>query len=191
MALLRSLACSLFLLCSSLTFGAANGMYGRVGVEDEAEEESRTATDGARGAASGWPGYLYTRAVGRCTPQKWAMDRCVQKIQKFWSSGAEQWPNIIPQEAAVSKVFGSRSIDRYGPRLTVLEATMRTDDSGSNSAFAKLVKQGSAALLNAYARRGFPLDSWEVKALLLEALVSEDAAAAQADRFEQANESCV
>ncbi|XP_015692255.1 uncharacterized protein LOC102709642 [Oryza brachyantha] len=178
MALLRSLACSLFLLCSSLTFGAANGMYGRVGVEDEAEEESRTATDGARGAASGWPGYLYTRAVGRCTPQ-------------FWSSGAEQWPNIIPQEAAVSKVFGSRSIDRYGPRLTVLEATMRTDDSGSNSAFAKLVKQGSAALLNAYARRGFPLDSWEVKALLLEALVSEDAAAAQADRFEQANESCV
>jgi hypothetical protein len=110
---------------------------------------------------------------------------------RFWSSGAEQWPNIIPQEAAVSKVFGSRSIDRYGPRLTVLEATTRTDDNGSSSAFAKLVKQGSAALLNAYARKGFPLDSWEVKALLLEALVSEDAAAAQADRFEQANESCI
>ncbi|KAF0890907.1 hypothetical protein E2562_005036 [Oryza meyeriana var. granulata] len=176
MALFRSLACFLFLLCSS--FVAANGMYGRVGVEEEDEEDSRTVADGARGGASAWPGYLYTRAVGRCTPQ-------------FWSSGTEPWPNIIPQEAAVSKVFGSRSIDRYGPRLTVLEATMRTDDNGSNSAFAKLVKQGSAALLNAYARKGFPLDSWEVKALLLEALVSEEAAAVQADRFEQANESCI
>ncbi|XP_052152327.1 uncharacterized protein LOC127770592 [Oryza glaberrima] len=179
MALLRSLACFLFLLCSSFTFEAVNGrMYGGGDVVEEEEDDSRTVADGARGGAGGWPGYLYTRAVGRCTPQ-------------FWSSGAEQWPNIIPQEAAVSKVFGSRSIDRYGPRLTVLEATTRTDDNGSSSAFAKLVKQGSAALLNAYARKGFPLDSWEVKALLLEALVSEDAAAAQADRFEQANESCI
>ncbi|KAL5215830.1 hypothetical protein ABZP36_007231 [Zizania latifolia] len=180
MALFRSLACFLFLLCSSFV-GAANGTHGRVDVEEEEEEESRRVADGARDAASAWPGYLYTRAVGRCTPQ-------------FWSSGAEPWPNIIPQEAAVSKVFGSRSIDRYGPRLTVLEATMRTDDSGGGGgggAFAKLVKQGSAALLNAYARRGFPFDSWEVKALLLEALVSEEAAAVQAELFEQANASCI
>ncbi|KAG8082679.1 hypothetical protein GUJ93_ZPchr0014g46694 [Zizania palustris] len=49
-----------------------------------------------------------------------------------------------------------------------------------NGGGAKLVKQGSVTLLNAYARRGFPFDSWEVKALLLEALVSE-----QAERFEQ------
>lgn len=137
----------------------------------------RLHTDGSRGDAHAWPGYLYTRAVGRCTPQ-------------FWSSGAEPWPNIVPQEAAVAKVFGSRSVERYGPRLTLLEATMRTDDAGG-SAFVKLVKQGSAALLNAYARRGFPFDSWEVKALLLEALVSEEAAVVQAERFEQANESCV
>lgn len=114
----------------------------------------------------------------------------VQTLCRFWSSGAEAWPNIVPQEAAVAKVFGSRSVERYGPRLTLLEATMRTDDIGG-SAFVKLVKQGSAALLNAYTRRGFPLDSWEVKALLLEALVSEEAAVAQAERFEQANESCV
>ena len=174
MVLLRSLACVIFLLCSSL--GAANGMYGRAGAEEE--EASRRVTDGTRGTANAaWPGYLYTRAVGRCTPQ-------------FWSSGAEPWPNIVPQEAAVSKVFGSRSVEKYGPRLTLLEATMRTDDIGG-SAFVKLVKQGSAALLNAYTRRGFPFDSWEVKALLLEALVSEEAAAVQAERFEQANESCI
>ncbi|KAL6903694.1 hypothetical protein ACP4OV_004507 [Aristida adscensionis] len=180
LVLLRSLACFLF-LCSSA--GAANGMYGRVGAAAAAEEEGgrgpRLHTDGSRGAgaARAWPGYLYTRAVGRCTPQ-------------FWSSGAEPWPNIVPQEAAVSKVFGSRSVEKYGPRLTLLEATMRTDDVGG-SAFTKLVKQGSAALLNAYTRQGFPLNSWEVKALLLEALVSEDAAAVQAERFEQANEACV
>ncbi|XP_051218267.1 uncharacterized protein [Lolium perenne] len=176
MALLRCSACFLFLLSSSL--GAANGMYRRAGGEADEEgfSSSRGVTDGARGARRAWPGYLYTRAVGRCTPQ-------------FWSSGAEQWPNIVPPEAAVWKVFGSRSVDKYGPRLTLLEATMRTDDVGSP--FTKLVKHGSAALINAYTRTGFPFGSWEVKALLLEALVSEDAAAAQAERFEQANESCV
>ncbi|XP_062185566.1 uncharacterized protein LOC133889121 [Phragmites australis] len=169
------LAC-FFFLCAS--FGAANGMYSRVGAAAEEEgRRSRLHTDGSRGAAHAWPGYLYTRAVGRCTP-------------RFWSSGVEPWPNIVPQEAAVWKVFGSRSVERYGPRLTLLEATMRTDDIGG-SAFIKLVKQGSAALLNAYTRRGFPFDSWEVKALLLEALVSEEAAAIQAERFEQANESCI
>uniref|UniRef100_A0ACD5UCX0 Uncharacterized protein n=1 Tax=Avena sativa TaxID=4498 RepID=A0ACD5UCX0_AVESA len=175
MALLRSSACFLLVLSSSL--GAANGMYRRAGGEADEEGGSSSVTDGARGGRRAWPGYLYTRAVGRCTPQ-------------FWSSGAEQWPNIVPQEAAVWKVFGSRSIDKYGPRLTLLEATMRTDDVGG-SPFTKLVKHGSAALINAYTRKGFPFDSWEVKALLLEALVSEDAAAAQAERFEQANESCV
>ncbi|GJN02346.1 hypothetical protein PR202_ga19685 [Eleusine coracana subsp. coracana] len=173
-----SLAWFVFLLCASL--GAANGVYGRVGAAAALEESRRlqlhTDGDGSSGAVHAWPGYLYTRAVGRCTPQ-------------FWSSGAEPWPNIVPQEAAVAKVFGSRSMDRYGPRLTLLEATMRTDDVGG-APFVKLVKEGSAALLNAYTRRGFPLDSWEVKALLLEALVSEEAAAVQAERFEQANESC-
>jgi hypothetical protein len=113
----------------------------------------------------------------------------VQTHYRFWSSGAEPWPNIVPQEAAVAKVFGSRSVEKYGPRLTLLEATTRTDDIGGG-AVIKLVKEGSAALLNAYTRKGFPMDSWEVKAPLLEALVSEEAAAVQAERFEQANRSC-
>jgi hypothetical protein len=115
---------------------------------------------------------------------------CANTRYRFWSSGAEPWPNIVPQEAAVSKVFGSRSVEKYGPGLTLLEATIRTDDVGGG-AFIKLVKEGSAALLNAYTRKGFPFDSWEVKALLLEALVSEEAAAVQAERFDQANRSCI
>ncbi|VAH49886.1 unnamed protein product [Triticum turgidum subsp. durum] len=137
------------------------------------------AASGARGRGTSTP-----EPSGGAHPSKQTL-----LIPPFWSSGVEQWPNIVPQEAAVSKVFGSRSMDKYGPRLTLLEATMRTDEDGSP--FVKLVKHGSAALINAYTRTGFPFDSWEVKALLLEALVSEDAAAAQAERFQQANESCV
>jgi len=70
------------------------------------------------------------------------------------------------------------------------EATQRNDDVGGGSAFSKLVKQSSVALLNAYTRPGFPYGAWEVKTLLLEALVSEDAAASQARSFELANQAC-
>lgn len=58
-------------------------------------------------------------------------------------------------------MFGSRVLERYEPGLTLFDATRRSDDVGG-SAFAKLVKHASAALLNAYARDGFPFDSWEV-----------------------------
>lgn len=80
-------------------------------------------------------------------------------------------------------------LERYEPTLTLLEAIRRNDDVGG-SAYAKLVRQGSTALLNAYKRPGFPYDSWEVKTLLLEALVSDEAAASQAEHFEQANQVC-
>ncbi|XP_072988133.1 uncharacterized protein [Typha latifolia] len=138
------------------------------------EEEKRGVHSPKPGM--GWPGYLYTRTYGRCTPQ-------------YWSSGRESWPNIVPQEAAIAKVFGSRVLERYEPGLTLLEATQRNDDIGG-SGFAKLVKQASAALLNAYARTDFPYNAWEVKTLLLEALLSEEDAASQAERFEQANQAC-
>jgi hypothetical protein len=45
--------------------------------------------------------------------------------------------------------------------------------------------------MNAYTRKGCSFDTREVKALLLEELVSEDASAAQDERFEQENKSCV
>jgi hypothetical protein len=63
-----SLACFV-VLCAS--FGAAKGVYGRVGAAVESVESRRMRlhTDGSRGAAHAWPGYLYTRAIGRCTPQ--------------------------------------------------------------------------------------------------------------------------
>ena len=81
-------------------------------------------------------------------------------------------------------------LERYEAGLTMWEATQRNDDVGGGSAFSKLVKQSSVALLNAYTRPGFPYGAWEVKTLLLEALVSEDAAASQARSFELANQAC-
>ncbi|KAA8550749.1 hypothetical protein F0562_002433 [Nyssa sinensis] len=121
------------------------------------------------------PGFLYTRNRGRCTPQ-------------FWSSRSEPWPRMVPQTSTVSKVFGSRAYERYRYDLTLLEATSRNDD-GEN-AFARLLKESSAALLNSYARKGFPFSAWKVKTLLIQALVSKEAAAIQAQRFSEANEAC-
>ncbi|KAK0581307.1 hypothetical protein LWI29_012360 [Acer saccharum] len=120
------------------------------------------------------PGFLYTRIRGRCTPQ-------------FWSSRREAWPRMIPQTSTLSKVFGSRVYERYRPDLTLLESTARNDEE---NAFAWLVKEGSAALLNSYARKEFPYSAWQVKTLLIQALVSQKAAALQAKKFSIANHAC-
>ncbi|KAB5557566.1 hypothetical protein DKX38_008475 [Salix brachista] len=125
-------------------------------------------------AAATRPGFIYTRAGGRCTPQ-------------FWSSRRESWPRMVPQRAAVSKVFGPGVFERYRSDVTLLESTTRNDDE---NAFAGLLKQASAALLNSYARKGFPYSAWEVKTLLIQALVSKEAAATQAKQFSAANEAC-
>ncbi|OVA02399.1 hypothetical protein BVC80_9099g205 [Macleaya cordata] len=121
------------------------------------------------------PGFIYTRIRGRCTPQ-------------FWSSRREAWPRMVPQTSSVSKVFGSRALERYKMDLTLLEATERNDDG--NNVFSSLLKQSSAALLNSYSRENFPYSAWEVKTLLIQGLVSEEAASLQAQRFSLANEAC-
>ncbi|KAK1283291.1 hypothetical protein QJS10_CPB21g00044 [Acorus calamus] len=109
-------------------------------------------------------------------------------MRRYWSDRREAWPKMVPQTSSVAKVFGSRALERYEPTLTLWEATEKND--GSN-AFSRLLKQSSAALLNAYAQRtDFPYSAWEVKTLLIQALVSEDAAALQAERFAKANQAC-
>ncbi|PON62628.1 pollen Ole e I family allergen protein [Parasponia andersonii] len=120
------------------------------------------------------PGFLYTRTTPRCTP-------------KYWSSRKEAWPKMVPQTSTVSKVFGSRARERFRSDLTLLEATARSD---RGDAFRGLLKQASASLLNSYARKGFPYAPWAVKTLVIKALVSEEAAALQAQHFYIANEGC-
>lgn len=95
---------------------------------------------------------------------------------------------MVPHTSTVSNVFGSRAFERYRADLTLLEAASRNDDG--DNVFAGLVKQSTAALLNSYARKGYPYAAWEVKTLLIQALVSEQAAAYQAQKFLEANENC-
>ncbi|OIW11263.1 hypothetical protein TanjilG_28354 [Lupinus angustifolius] len=126
-------------------------------------------------AAAHRPGFLYTRSTGRCTPQ-------------FWSGRREAWPRMVPETSTVSNVFGSRVYERYRVDLTLVEATGRNDEE--ENPFGGLVKEGSAALLNSYAREGFPYKPWQIKTLIIQALVSEVAAASQAKQFSLANQAC-
>ncbi|KAE9621898.1 hypothetical protein Lal_00032761 [Lupinus albus] len=121
------------------------------------------------------PGFLYTRSTGRCTPQ-------------FWSGRKETWPKMVPETSTLSNVFGSRVYERYRSDLTLVEATGRNDEE--ENPFGGLVKEGSAALLNSYAREGFPYKPWQVKTLVIQALVSEAEAYSQAKKFSLANYAC-
>lgn len=95
---------------------------------------------------------------------------------------------MVPQMSTVSKVFGSRAFERYRYDLTLLEAAGRNDDG--DNVFAWLVKESTAALLNSYARKGYPYAAWEVKTLVIQALVSKEAASLQAHQFSEANQNC-
>ncbi|XP_047336862.1 uncharacterized protein LOC124940392 [Impatiens glandulifera] len=121
------------------------------------------------------PGFLYTRNRGLCTPQ-------------FWSSRRDEWPKMVRPEATVSNVFGSMTFERYRYDLTLMEAAERNDDV--ENTFVRLLKESTAALLNSYARKSFPLSPWEVKTSLIQALVSQESAAHQAQLFSLANQSC-
>ena len=85
------------------------------------------------------------------------------------------------------KVFGSRAYERYSWDLTLAEAA----ENDEENAFGRLAKEATAALLNSYAREGFPYRPWQVKTLLIQALVSEAAASSQALRFSSANRACL
>ncbi|CAL0310388.1 unnamed protein product [Lupinus luteus] len=122
------------------------------------------------------PGFLYTRTTGRCTPQ-------------FWSGRKETWPKMVPETSTLSNVFGSRVYERYRSDLTLVEATGRNDEE--ENPFGGLVKEGSAALINSYARDGFPYKPWQVKTLVIQALVSEAKAYSQAKQFSLANHACL
>lgn len=109
-------------------------------------------------------------------------------MNRYWGSRKEAWPRMVPQTSTVAKVFGSRASERFRSDMTLLEATAQ--DESVENVFHGLLKQTSAALINSYARKGFPYSAWEVKTLLIQALVSEEAAALQAEHFSIANEAC-
>ncbi|KAI4319493.1 hypothetical protein MLD38_033082 [Melastoma candidum] len=117
-------------------------------------------------------GYFYSRSRGSCTPL-------------FWSSRRESWPSKVLPDSAVASVFGTVVSEHH---VTLLESAGGDADAGG--AFSQLLRQGTAALLNSYARPGFPYAAWEVKTLLVQGMASCGAAEAQARRFAAANENC-
>ncbi|KFK40425.1 hypothetical protein AALP_AA3G372100 [Arabis alpina] len=122
------------------------------------------------------PGLFYTRQRGRCTPQ-------------YWSSKRESWPRMVPERSTVEKTFGVMvANERWRFDLTLVESTARNDEEGN--AYGALLKQGIAALLNSYARKSFSYAPWEVKTMLIQAMISEPAARRQAQQFAAANVAC-
>lgn len=95
---------------------------------------------------------------------------------------------MVPETSTVSNVFGWRVYERYRSDLTLLEATARNDEV--DNPFGGLLKEGTAALLNSYARKGFPYKPWQVKTLVIKAFVSDLAALSQAKLFSLANHAC-
>ncbi|RDX63017.1 hypothetical protein CR513_58594, partial [Mucuna pruriens] len=83
----------------------------------------------------------------------------------FWSGRREAWPRMVPETSTVSNVFGSRVYEHYRSDLTLLEATARNDQE--SNPFGALLKEGTAALLNSYAREGFPYKPWQCLSLKL------------------------
>lgn len=101
----------------------------------------------------------------------------------------EAWPRMVPERSTVEKMFGAIvAKERWRSDLTLVESTARNDEEGN--AYGALLKQGIAALLNSYARRSFSYAPWEVKTMLIQAMVSEPAARRQAQKFAAANMAC-
>lgn len=96
---------------------------------------------------------------------------------------------MVPERSTVEKMFGVMvAKERWRSDLTLVESTARNDEEGN--AYGALLKQGIAALLNSYARKSFSYAPWEVKTMLIQAMISEPAARRQAEKFAVANVAC-
>lgn len=144
------------------------------------------------------PGFAYTRTTlktpasttNMATHHHTIKNTTTAKVKctaQYWSEGKETWPRMLPVGSTVAKLLGSGALEAYGhSELTVLDAMRMEERDG----YSSLLKQSSAALVNAYSREGFPYSPWRVKTLFIESLVSQQAAAAQAAKFRSANEAC-
>jgi hypothetical protein len=84
----------------------------------------------------------------------------------YWKNHTVNWPAVSHASDDFDAVFGTNA---FTPNLTLLQAL-----NGTGGGLANLARQGSAALLNAEDPRisGFPLTAKEVKAAVLNALLS-------------------
>eukprot|EP00249_Psilotum_nudum_P037004 c926_g1_i1 orf=393-1157(-) len=104
---------------------------------------------------------------------------------KFWRSQSRNWPKVLSRVTKLARVFGRSCASRYGSKLTLMDALQTTDNDG----FSALAREGAASLLNAYSVAGFEFTPTQVKEQFDAATSTPQEAAAQATKFEQANES--
>ncbi|KAJ7541575.1 hypothetical protein O6H91_10G065700 [Diphasiastrum complanatum] len=101
----------------------------------------------------------------------------------YWVAHTDYWPDIISIFSTVSQIFGEIAFNIFGGQATLLSGL----HSQNTDAYSSLLKQSSAALLNSYTRPRFQYSPQAVKQQFNAALVSREAAAVQAVKFQNAN----
>ncbi|KAG6557151.1 hypothetical protein Mapa_001078 [Marchantia paleacea] len=99
----------------------------------------------------------------------------------YWASTAEKWPEMYTESSTIGDAFGKEATAHYGD-VTLLDALLVTGKDG----YSSLMKHGVASLFNSH-KMGFQYSTEEVKMQFNGAMSSEEAAAAQAVKFENAN----
>ena len=84
----------------------------------------------------------------------------------------------------VGQSFGAACSSAFGKNISLHDALKNTRTDGIGA----LYREGTAALLNSVACKKYSFTTQQVKAAFAAAIVSDKAAAAQAEIFKQANE---
>ena len=102
----------------------------------------------------------------------------------YWITHPGAIWSLLGYWGTVGGFFGAGSSLAYGKELTLHQALSNTRTDG----IGELYREGAAALLNSMATSNFPFSSQQVKDAFTSALVSQKAAATQAETFKLANE---
>lgn len=108
----------------------------------------------------------------------------IYSICSSWASTSSNLlPTLLSFVTTILDLFGGSSGSIFGSSMTLYQGlTNKRPD-----AYGALLRHGSAAVLNAYSNRAYPYSPMQVKASFNAALFSEQTAAVQAVRFENAN----
>ncbi|WOL14642.1 hypothetical protein Cni_G23423 [Canna indica] len=102
----------------------------------------------------------------------------------YWRTHPTAILTLLGYWCPLSQIFGLPNPTLLGSNPTLLEALSNPRSDGISA----LYRQGTAAYLNSLANRNFFFTSQQVRDALNSALVSDKAAAAQAEVFKRANE---
>lgn len=112
---------------------------------------------------------------------------------RFWSSHTSSFPDFLSILTTLLDLFGSSTsggstglsgiTSIFGGQMTLYQGLTNTRPD----AYGALLRQGTAAILNAYTNRNYPYTPFQVKAAFNGALASQQSAAVMATDFENAN----